>query len=705
MIDFYCTTTINKIKSINFAADMQGNNVNTFFEEYATPHETAPFDRIRFEDYEPAIMEGIVRDKALIDSIANNAETPTFKNTVAVVNEDNLLERASTVFFNLCSANTNDDMDALAQKLAPILQKHADDILFNEKLWQRVKYVYEHERGTLDPESEMLLEKQYDGYVRAGADLDEAGKEKKRRISEEMSVLSLQFSQNNLKETNAYRLHLTSEEDLDGLPESAREAAALAAKEAGLEGWVFTLHAPSLQPFMTYSNRRDLRQKMYMAKNTLSLKDNEYNNLKLVARMVNLRREAAQLMGYSTFADYVLAKRMAQNTEGVYRLVNQLLDAYLPAARKEVDEVEALAKRLEGDSFVMMPWDFGYYSHKLKLERYNLDAEMLRPYLELKRVKAGVFGLAERLYGIRFVENSDIPVYHPDVTAYDVLDRDGSFLAVLYADFFPREGKQSGAWMTSYREQFIAPDGENVRPHVSVTMNFTKPTESKPALLTLGEVETFLHEFGHALHGIFANTRYQSLSGTNVYWDFVELPSQFMENYVVEPEFLHTFAVHYQTGEPMPDALIERIVESRNFLAAYSCVRQLSFCLLDMAYYTLDKPFDEDVQQFEQKAWQRAQVLRPVEGTCMSVQFGHIMSGGYAAGYYSYKWAEVLDADAFAVFKREGIFNRETAQRFRDEVLSKGGTRHPAELYRNFRGGEPTIEALLKRNGLTKTDK
>ena len=675
---------------------------NPFLSEYATPHDTAPFDKIRLEHYEPAIMEGIARDAAQIDCIANNPDTPTFKNTVAVVSEDNLLERASTVFFNLCSANTNDDMDALAQKLAPILQKHADDIMLNEKLWQRVKYVYEHEREQLDDEERMLLDKQYDGFLRAGANLDAAGKEKKRQISEEMSVLALQMSQNNLKDTNAYRLHLTNEADLSGLPDSARDAARLAAREAGLEGWVFTLHAPSLQPFMTYADNRELRRQMYMAKNTISYKADDYNNEKIVARMVNLRREAAQLMGCNTFADYVLTKRMAQNTETVYRLIDQLLDAYLPAAKREVAEVEALAKRLEGDDFVMMPWDFGYYSHKLKMERYDIDAEMLRPYLELKRVKAGVFGLAERLYGIRFAENKDIPVYHPAVTAYDVFDADGTFLAVLYADFFPREGKQSGAWMTNFREQYVAPTGENIRPHVSVTMNFTKPTDTKPSLLTLGEVETFLHEFGHALHGIFANTRFQALSGTNVYWDFVELPSQFMENYVVEPEFLHTFAVHYETGEPMPDALIERIVKSRNYLAAYACVRQLSVCLLDIAYYTLSTPFDEDIYAFEQRAWQRAQVLRPVEGTCMTVSFSHIMSGGYSAGYYSYKWAEVLDADAFEKFLETGIFNTETAHSFRDNILRRGGTDEPMTLYKAFRGKEPSVNALMKRDGIKK---
>ena len=490
-----------------------------------------------------------------------------------------------------------------------------------------------------------------------------------------------------------------------GLPESAVEAAALAAKEKDLEGWVFTLHAPSYNPFMTYADNRELRRKMYMARNTICTHDNEYNNLEIVKRIVNLRRERAQLLGYPTYADFVLKKRMAENSQNVYQLLNDLLEAYLPTAREEVKEVERKAREKEGEDFVLQPWDFGYYAHKLQLEKYNLDAEMLRPYFELSRVKQGIFGLASRLYGITFKENANIPVYHPDVTAYEVFDKDGTFLAVLYTDFHPRKGKQSGAWMTSYKDQWIDEDGTNHRPHVSVTMNLTKPTESKPALLTLGEVETFLHEFGHALHGIFANTRFESLSGTSVYWDFVELPSQIMENFAVERDFLNTFAQHYLTGEPLPEELIDRIIKSRNFNTAYACIRQVSFALLDMAYYTQDKPFEEDVLSFEKRTWEAAQLLPQPEEACMSVQFGHIMSGGYAAGYYSYKWAEVLDADAFSLFKEKGIFNREVAQSFRDNILSKGGTEPPMALYKRFRGQAPTIDALLKRNGINPINK
>ncbi len=678
---------------------------NPFLEPYGTPHDTAPFDRIRLEDYEPAILEGIRQDDALTDSIINNPDTPTFENTIAVTAPDNLLSRASTVFFNLLSAHTCDEMDALAQKLSPILTEHANNIMLNEKLFARVKHVYEHP-GELDAEERMLLQKTYDGFVRSGANLSPEDKEKLRAMNTEMSTLTLQFSQNLLKETNASRLHITDAEQLKVLPESALDAAALAAKEAELEGWVFTLQAPSYTPFLTYADNRELRRQMYMAHSTLCTHDNEQNNLAIVQRLVNLRRERARLLGFDTFADFVLTHRMAGNAQAVYQLLDQLLEAYLPTARREMDEITALARRLEGPDFELKPWDFSYYAHKLRMEKFNIDAEMLRPYLELGKVKQGVFGLATRLYGITFQENPDVPVYHPDVTAYDVLDRDGSYLATLYTDFHPRTSKQSGAWMTSYKEQWINEEDGNSRPHVSVTMNFTKPTESKPALLTLGEVETFLHEFGHALHGIFSNTRFESLSGTNVYWDFVELPSQLMENFAVEREFLHTFAFHYETGEPLPDELIDRIIESRNFNVAYACVRQVSFGLLDMAYYTLTDELTEPVPEFEHRAWQRALLFPPEPGCCMSVQFSHIMAGGYAAGYYSYKWAEVLEADAFALFKEKGIFSTEVAERFRTEVLSRGGTELPGVLYKRFRGKEPGIEALLERNGIRpSTDK
>ena len=678
---------------------------NPFFSKYTTIHEVPPFDQIKLEDYEEAFMEGIRRDDEHIDKIINNPEPPTFDNTIIEEDDENeyyaLLDKVSAVFFNLLSAETNDEMDALAQKIQPALTKHANDVSLNKRLFERIKAVHDTHRP-LTPEEECLLQKSYDGFVRSGALLDEEGKAKLRALTEEGSMLSLQFSQNLLKEKKAFSLHITDENDLKGLPDTQKEAARHEAKERNLDGWVFTLDFPSYGPFMQYAENRDLREKMFMAYNTLCTHENETNNIDICKRLINIRRETAQLLGYDTYADYVLVKRMASNVANVYKLLDDLIDAYKPTAVAEKDELKQMAKRMNGEDFKLMPWDGAFYSHKLQLEKYNVDAEMVRPYFELSKVIKGVFGLATRLYGITFQENKDIPVYHPDVKAYEVFDKDGSYLAVLYADFYPRKGKQGGAWMTSYQDQWINQKGENIRPHVSLVMNFTKPTADKPALLTLGEVETFLHEFGHSLHGMFANTRFSSLSGTNVWWDFVELPSQFMENFSLEREFLSTFAFHYKTGEPMPDDLIQRLIDGRNFAVASACLRQVSFGLLDMAYYTKEKPFEDDLIKFEKKAWEKAIIGTQLENTCMTVQFSHIMAGGYSAGYYSYKWAEVLDADAFAVFKREGVFNRETAQRFRDCILSKGGTEHPMTLYKRFRGGEPTIDALLERNGIKK---
>lgn len=680
---------------------------NPFFNDYSTPHNTVPFHLIKLEHYEEAFMEGMKREKEELDKIINNEEEPTFDNTIIYKDETkgehyyDLLGRASTVFSCMLGAETNDDLDALAQKMSPLLTQHANDMQLNEKLFKRIKHVYEHHRE-LTPEETTLLQKVYDGFVRSGALLNEEGKEQFRRLSEEASLLSLQFSQNLLKENKAFELHLTNEEDLDGLPESARQMAAHTAQEQNKEGWIFTLDFPSYSPFLTYSTKRELREKLYMAKNTEGIHDNPENNLAICARLINIRRELAQLLGHDTYADYVLEHRMASSVKNVYKLFNDLISAYKPQAIKELKEVEQLAKEMEGDAFEMQPWDFGYYSHKLQLQKYNIDSEMLRPYFELSKVIEGVFGLANRLYGISFKENNEIPVYHQDVKAYDVFDADGSYLAVFYADFHPRKGKQGGAWMTEFQGQWITRKGENVRPHVSVVMNFTKPTPQKPALLTLGEVETFLHEFGHSLHGMFANTRFGSLSGTNVWWDFVELPSQFMENYATEKEFLRTFAYHFESGEPIPDELIDRIIKSKNYLSAYGCLRQVSLGLLDMAYYTQKDEFKEDIITFEKDAWKDAIITKQLPNTCMTTQFSHIISGGYAAGYYSYKWAEVLDADAFSLFKKNGIFDKNTALSFRENILSKGGTEHPMTLYKRFRGQEPTIDALLERNGIKK---
>lgn len=673
---------------------------NPFFTAYHTPHQTAPFHLIKMEHYEPAILQGMEEQNKEIEAIISNPEEPTFANTiVALEKSGNLLNRVSTIFGNLMSAETCDEMEELAEKLMPLLTEHSNNITLNEALFARIDHVYTSpEKTTLSVEENALLENTYHSFVRCGAKLSGEDKEKFRSISTTLSLTTLKFSQNRLKETNSFELKL-NEEQLSGLPQSAIEAYAQTAKEKGKEGYIVTLSAPSFGPFMKYSTCRELRKQLYTAYHTQCTHDNEFNNLDIVKTLVNLRLQHAQLLGYPTVADYTLTRRMAENSANVYRLLHQLLEAYKPTALHELEEVKSIAKEMEGEDFEMQPWDFSYYVEKLKEKKFNFNEESLRPYFELSQVIEGVFGLATRLYGITFQENKDIPVYHTDVKAYEVFDKDGKFLAVLYADFHPRAGKRSGAWMTSYKEQWKDENG-NSRPHVSVTMNFTKPSADKPALLTFSEVNTFLHEFGHALHGMFADTIYQSLSGTNVYWDFVELPSQFMENFAIEKEFLNTFAKHYQTGETLPEELIQRIVESSNFMVAYACLRQLSFGLLDMAWYTRTEPFEGDVRAYEEEAWKETQILPNIPEACMTVQFSHIMAGGYAAGYYSYKWAEVLDADAFSLFKEKGIFNTETANSFREHVLSKGGTEHPMILYKRFRGQEPGIEAQLKRNGI-----
>lgn len=678
---------------------------NPFFERYNTPHQTVPFNSIKTEHYEPAILEGIKQHAAEIEAIVNNSEAPTFANTIEKLEySGDLLDRVYTVFSNLRSAETNDEMEELAQKLSPMLTEHYNNISLNEKLFERIKAVYnQKDKLGLNLEQAKLLENTYDSFIRSGADLHGEAKDKYRELSKNLSLLSLEFAQSNLKETNNYQLVVTDEKQLAGLPETAIEGAAATAKEKGIEGWVFTLQAPSYIPFITYADNRDLRRELYMAYNTKCTHDNEYNTIDVVRKIANTRMEIAQLLGYDNYAQYVLKKRMAENSDAVYKLLNQLLVAYKPTAMNEYKEVENFARQTQGADFQIMPWDWGYYSNKLKDEKYSINEELLRPYFELSKVKEGVLGLATKLYGITFKKNPDIQVYHEDVDAYEVYDKDSSYLAVLYTDFHPRAGKRAGAWMTAFKGQWIDPaTGENSRPHITLVMNFTKPTESKPALLTFDEVETFLHEFGHGLHGIFANSTYESLSGTSVYRDFVELPSQIMENFMVEKEFLNTFARHYETGEVIPDEMIQRIVDASNFNTGYACLRQLSFGLLDMAWFTRNTAFDGDVREYEQKAWADTQILPVVKEACMSTQFSHIFAGGYSAGYYGYKWAEVLDADAFSLFKQKGIFNKSVAESFRSNILSKGGTEHPMVLYKRFRGQEPTIDALLERNGIKK---
>lgn len=656
------------------------------------------------------LSKGMEIETEEVEKIVQNPEPPTFANTIVALTETgDLLERASCVMYNLLSACTNDSLDALANEMAPRLSAHANSIMLNPQLFARVKAVYDNPPTLLTAEERMLLDKTYEGFERSGATLDEKGKERFREITSKLAEKTLLFSQNLLKETNSFSLHITDETELSGIPELHREAAANEAHERGLDGWVFTLHAPSYGPFMMYAENRQLREKIYRAYQTRCTHEGETCNFHIVAEIVNLRRELAQLLGYKHYADYALRRRMAAKPQAVSDLLDDLITHYSPQAHEEVAAVEVEARKKMGEDFKLMPWDFAYFSQKLKQELFDYDPDMLRPYLELSQVKKGVFGLATRLYGITFERDEDVPVYHPDVEAYRVFDKEHRYLAMLFMDFFPRKSKQGGAWMTNYRDEHstapaaeeINPDN-SIRPVVSVTTNFTKPTPGHPSLLTLGEVQTLLHEFGHSLHGIFAMTHFAALSGTSVFWDFVELPSQFMENYAVEPEFLATFARHYQTGEQLPESYVERIRRVRNFQAAYACMRQVSFGLLDMAFYTLEKPFDEDIRCFEQHAWERAQLLPTVPEACMTVQFGHIMSGGYAAGYYSYKWAEVLDADAFSLFKQRGIFDPATAQSFRDNILSRGGTEHPMSLYVRFRGQEPTIDALLERDGIKK---
>lgn len=674
---------------------------NPFFKPFETQHGTPAFDKIKIEHYEPAFDEAIRQHKVEIETIAANPSAPTFANTIAAMEySGEMLKRVSGVFFNLLSAESNDEMMMISQRLSPKLSEHDNNIYLNEKLFARVKSVYDNRLSSgLLSEQIRLVEETYKGFENSGATLSAEDKETYRKLSMELSKTTLDFGQNNLKETNKFEMLLTDKADLAGLPESVLDAAAAKAKLKGKEGWMFDLSAPSYIGFMKYSTRRDLREKLYMAYSTKSVMGGEFDNKENIEKIVNLRLQIANLLGYKNYAGYALKDRMAKNEEGVYNLMNQLAKAYGETARQEVKDVEAYAAKMEGKPIEIQPWDWSFYSDKLKDERFDLNDEMTRPYFELENVKKGVFGLATDLYGLTFVKNSSTPVYHPEVEAFDVMDADGNFLAVLFTDFHPREGKQSGAWMTSFKSQFVK-NGVDSRPHIAIVMNFTRPTETKPALLTFDEVETFLHEFGHALHGMLAKSTYETLSGTSVYRDFVELPSQIMENWLVEKDYLDKFAFHYQTGEKMPAGLVQKIINAANYNTGYLTLRQLSFGYLDMAWHTLNQPFSGDVRELEQKAMLPVKLLPVVPEASMSTAFGHIFSGGYAAGYYSYKWAEVLDADAFAAFKENGIFDKKTAQSFRANILERGNTEEPMTLYKRFRGQEPTIDALLERNGV-----
>lgn len=674
---------------------------NPFFKPFNTPHGTAPFNEIKIEHFEPAFEKAIAEHQAEIDRIASNPAAATFANTIEAIEQSGeMMNRVSGVFFNLLGSESNDEMMEISQRLSPKLSEHSNNINLNEALFKRVKAVYDnrHTAG-LTQEQIRLTEKYYEGFEDSGATLSAEGKEQYRALSMELSKVTLDFGQNNLRETNAYEMLLTDEADLAGLPASLIDAAAAKAKAKNKEGWLFDLSAPSYTGFMKYSSRRDLRHKLYMANATKGVKEGAYDNRENVRKIATLRLQIANLLGYKSYSDYVLKNRMAKSAAGVYGLLDNLADAFGDVARDEVAAVAAYASEVEGKPMEIQPWDWSFYADKLRDNRFGVNDELTRPYFELENVKKGVFGLATDLYGLQFVPNPAIQVYHPEVEAFDVLDENGDFLSVLYTDFHPREGKRSGAWMSSFKSQYMK-DGVDNRPHVTIVMNFTRPTESKPALLTFDEVETFLHEFGHALHGMLARSTYESLSGTSVYRDFVELPSQIMENWLTEKEYLDRFAFHHETGEKMPDALLQKIIDASNYNTGYLTLRQLSFGYLDMAWHSLTEPFTGDVPGFEQEAMARVQLLPVVSEACMSTSFGHIFSGGYAAGYYSYKWAEVMDADAFSLFKQNGIFDKATADSFRRNILERGNTEEPMELYKRFRGQEPTVEALLKRSGV-----
>ena len=673
---------------------------NPLLSPYKTIHQTIPFDQIKTEHYVPAFEEAMKQHMNEINEIVNNPKAPTFENTIVALDKaGSLLTRVSSPFFNLLGSETNDELQTIAQKMSPLLTEHSNSIRLNEKLFERVKAVYENRsKLKLTPEQSTLLKKTYDGFADNGANLSEKDKVKYRKLSKELSMLTLNFGQNVLKETNNWNLHITDKNLLAGLPADVLEMLALNAKKAGKEGWMLDLKATTYVPVMKYADNRDLRRELYMAYSTRNMQGGEFDNLENIRSIANTRLEIAKLLGKNSYADQALVQRMAENKENVYDLLNNLLVAYKPAAQKEYDEVQAYANK-NGAYFKVQSWDWSYYSEKLKAEKFDLTDEMLKPYFELENVKKGVFGLATKLFGVRFVKNTNIKVYHPEVDAYEVFDEKGKFLSVLYTDFHPREGKRAGAWMSEFKGQWMEGKTDS-RPQITIVMNFTRPTETKPALLTYDELTTFLHEFGHALHGMLTKCTYESLSGTNVYRDFVELPSQVMENWASEKAFLDGFAVHYQTGEKIPAALIQKIKDSENFNTANFTLRQLSFGFLDMAWHSIEKPYKGDVIKMEKDAMAPTQILPVVSDAAMSPTFSHIFSGGYAAGYYSYKWAEVLDADAYSVFVKNGIFDKKTATSFRQNILVPGGTEHPMVLYKRFRGHEPTIDALLKRHGI-----
>lgn len=674
---------------------------NIFYKGFDTPHGLIPFDRIKLDMYEPAIMRGIEEQEKEIQAICNNSELPNFKNTIlALEHSGETLSRVLGVFYPMLSAHVDETMMDIANRMSPILSEHSNNITLNNQLWERINYVKENTNvDDLDTEDRMLLKLTYESFVRSGAALNGEDRDKYRLLSKKLTELSLKFEQNLLKATNAYEMWLTND-DIDGLPESALEAAKLAAKEkGGKESYLITLQAPSYMAFMKYSSRRDLRHKLYLAYNQRCT-SGEFSNINIIKGIVNTRLELAKLMGYKNFSQYRLVKSMAQTPENVIKMLNELKEAYRPIEHDEMVKLTKFAHEIEGGEIELKPWDYAYYSNKEKESLFDLNDEQLRPYFELNRVIDGVFGLATKLYGLQFTVNDEAPVFDENVKVYDVKDETGHEIGYLYTDFFPRATKQGGAWMTNFREQSVNNNGDDVRPIVTLTMNFTPPTPTKPSLLTYREVETFLHEFGHGLHSLLSKCKYETLSGTNVYRDFVEMPSQFNENYMREREFLDSFARHYITGEPIPQDLIDKIQASSRYGVGYACLRQLGFGMLDMAWHTIETTCDADIAHLEAEATAQVKIFDAVDGCLISPQFAHIFAGGYASGYYGYKWAEVLDADAFAKFKEDSIFNKETAASLVKNILSRGGTELPMELYKRFRGKEPSINALLARDGI-----
>ena len=674
--------------------------MKTLTNKFNTKHNTAPFSQIKLEDYQPAFIENIAKARAEIDAITNNSEAPTFENTIVALDfSGDALDRLSSIFFNMNSAETCDEMQKIAQDVSPLLTAFGNDISLNEDLFKRVKAVHDQKENlTLTPEQATLLDKKYKSFARNGALLPEDKKAKLREIDTELAKLKLTYGENVLAETNNYQLHITNEADLKGLPDGAKEMARSLAKSKNLEGWVFTLDFPSYLPFVTYIDNRELRKEMAIAAGKKAFQGNEFDNKEITLKIAKLRFDRANLLGYATHSHFVLEERMAQNPDKVKSFLKELLKKAKPAAEREMAQLTAFAKELDGVE-LLEKWDGSYYSEKLKQKLFSLDDELLKPYFKLENVLNGAFTVAEKLFGISFKEVFDIDKYHEEVQTFEVLDEEKNLVAIFYSDFFPRKGKRNGAWMTSYKSQSVK-NGDNERPHVSIVCNFTPPTETKPSLLTFNEVTTLFHEFGHALHGMLANTTYPSLSGTSVYWDFVELPSQVMENWCYEPEALALFAKHYETGEIIPQIYVEKIKESASFLEGMATLRQLSFGILDMAFHSNNPSEIIDIKAFEKQAMEGTTLYPDVTENCMSVSFSHIFQGGYSSGYYSYKWAEVLDADAFAYFQEKGIFNKEVATKFKENVLSKGGTELPMELYKRFRGHEPNADALLKRAGL-----